>query len=101
MQQNSKNENETSQKLCPDIDRFWPNVGRTAAKNLGTTQPNFESNGFNSPMKLSINDLLFLLLHQLLLLFFFFCKEGRNNLAKNPNKIQFNESMTSNSIIDD
>jgi len=26
MQQNSKNDNETSQKLCPDMDHFWPNV---------------------------------------------------------------------------
>ena len=29
MQQNSKNGNETSQKLCPDIDHFWPNVDWT------------------------------------------------------------------------
>jgi len=26
MQQNGKKRNKTFQKLCPDIDHFWPNV---------------------------------------------------------------------------
>ena len=29
MQQNSENRDKTFQKLCPDIDRFWPNVRRS------------------------------------------------------------------------
>ena len=30
MQQNSENRDKTFQKLCPDIDHFWPDVPRLA-----------------------------------------------------------------------